>query len=297
VSPGSRAAATALLLGTVAGAAAGAPIRANTPGTGVVQGSGVLAGVTADETTVGGLDVRKLTSFAELRYTPSTHWVFSLRLPYVDSRTDARSERAAAAGLGDVLVTAKHRFYRRVGPWRDRHAAVEIGVELPTGATLAPAALDPALPDTVRRRLQPGSGSTDLLVDLVYQQARGRWGAAADLGYRADGEGTGGFRAGGELRLNGSVQYIWLPRVYERPGHELFVLLEATALHQQDDRQRGATLAGTGRTELLLAPGLQYVATEQLVLDLSLQLPAWRDAGEQAPKSRWNGLVQLRYAF
>jgi hypothetical protein len=30
----------------------------------------------------------------------------------------------SASGLGDLVISAKHRFYRAVGPWRDRHAAV-----------------------------------------------------------------------------------------------------------------------------------------------------------------------------
>jgi Putative MetA-pathway of phenol degradation len=291
---GRLAAGLALLL--AAWPAAAAPIRANTPGTGVYQGSGVLTGVTVDRSSVAGADVVSLAAFAELRYTPATHWVFGLRVPYVENRLDPPgAETVSASGLGDVVVTAKHRFYRAVGPWRDRHAALEVGVKLPTGETGVP--LSPGLPADLQSRLRPGTGSTDFLVDLVYQQARRRWGAAADLAYRANGEGTTGLRAGDEVRLNGSLQYILLPRIYTRPGKELFVLLEATALRRQADHRHGARLAGTDSTELLLAPGVQYVATEQLFLDLSVQVPVWRETGRQGPRSRWNGLVQLRYAF
>ena len=81
------------------------------------------------------------------------------------------------------------------------------------------------MPLSTRGRFQPGTGSTDLLADAVYQQAHGRWGSAVDLGYRYNGEGNGGLRMGDEVRLNGSVQYVLLPRVYTRPGHELFALL------------------------------------------------------------------------
>jgi hypothetical protein len=281
------------LLATTAGAVSAAPIRANTPGTGVYQGSGLLAGVLADRKSGGE---RTLTSFVELRYTPSTHWVFGVRVPYVESRLERSGfGTQSASGLGDVVVTAKHRFYRVVGPWRDRHAAFELGIKLPTGSTGA--SIDPRLPVAERSRLQPGTGSTDYLADVVYQQARGRWGSAADLGYRRNTEGDAGLRVGDEARLNGSIQYVLLPRVYTRPGHELFVLLEGTALRREEDRLRGARLPGTRRTEVLLAPGLQFVATEQLFLDLSVQFPVWDDLGEGAPRSRWNGLVQLRYAF
>src|SRR5215203_2264403 len=203
------------------------PIRANTPGTGVFQRSGVLAGVVVDDKSRGGTELLELSSFAELRYTPATHWVLGLRVPYqVESRLELPGMAAqTASGPGDVLVSVKHRFYRWVGPWADRHAAVEVGLKLPTGATDRP--VDPRLPVTLRHRLQPGTGSTDGLIDFVYQQARRRWVLAADAGYRFNSEGEGRFRRGDEARLNLSAQYILFPRVYTQPGHEVFAVMEA----------------------------------------------------------------------
>lgn len=287
----------ALLLAILIAQPAGAnPIRANTPGTGVFQRSGLLAGVVVDEKSAGGADLRELTSFVELRYTPSTHWVFAARVPWEESRLDRPGEaNETASGLGDVVVSVKHRFYRWVGPWADRHAAVEVGLKLPTGATDRP--LDPGLPVFLGHRLQPGTGSTDGLIDVVYQQARRRWVFAGDAGYRFNGEGDGGYREGGEARLNLSAQYILFPRVYTRPGHEVFAVLEGTLIRAGDDRLRGSVLPGTDRTAVLIAPGLQYFATERLFLDLSVQVPLYEEVGRGGLESRWNALFQLRWAF
>ncbi len=71
---------------------------------------------------------------------------------------------------------------------------------------------------------------------------------------------------------------------------EVFAVLEATILDAEDDRLRGLVLPGTGRSALLLAPGLQYVATERLFLDLSLQLPVREKVGRGELESRWNAL-------
>ncbi len=283
-----------LLLPVSAGAS---PIRANTSGTGVYQGNELVTGALADEASGENGTERRLTSFVELRYVPATHWVVGVRVPYaVQNRLELSGSRAGSvSGWGDVVLTAKHRVYRAVGPWWDRHAAIQVGVKLPTGSTGSLG--DPLVPLSTRSRLQPGTGSTDFLVDAVYQQAHGRWGSAADLGYRYNNEGNGGLRLGNEVRLNGSVQYVLLPRVYDQPGHELFVLLETTALWKENDGLHGAPLRGTDRAELLLAPGLQYVATEQLFLDLSVQFPLVADLGRREPRGRWNGLVQVRYAF
>jgi hypothetical protein len=278
--------------------AAANPIRANTPGTGVFQRSGLLAGVVADRKADGGAELSTLSSFADLRYTPATHWVFGVRVPYlVESRVKRRGGTAeSASGLGDVVVSVKHRFYRWVGPWADRHAAVEVGLKLPTGATDRP--VDPGLPVSLRSRLQPGTGSTDGLVNIVYQQARRRFVFAADAGYRYNTEGDGGYCRGNEAQLNLSANYVLFPRKYTRPGHEVFAVLEGTFLDAKEDRLHEATLQDTDRTGFFLAPGVQYVATERLFLDLSLQVPVWwEEAGRGELASRWNVLAQLRYAF
>lgn len=285
------------LAGLAAPSASAAPVRANTPGTGVFQRSGLLVGVVADQKEGGGTELLTLSSLVDLRYTPDTHWVFGVRVPVlVESRLE-RPEAAAetTSGLGDVAVSVKHRFYRWVGPWADRQAAVEVGLKLPTGATDRP--VDPGVGAALRSRLQPGTGSTDGFIDLVYQQGRRRWVFAADAGYRFNSEGDGGYRQGDEAQLNLSAQYILFPRVYTRPGNEVFAVLEASFLDAAEDRLRGTALAETGRTALFLAPGLQYVATERLFLDLSVQFPVWEDAGRGGLASRWNALAQLRYAF
>jgi hypothetical protein len=288
---------SALLLGLLAAPSATAnPIRANTPGTGVFQRSGLLLGVAADDQESGGTELSTLSSFAELRYTPATHWVFDVRVPYaVENRVKAPRAAETVSGIGDVMVSVKHRFYRWVGPWADRHAAVELGLKLPTGATDRP--VDPGLPAALRSRLQPGTGSTDGLVDFVYQQARNRFVFAADAGYRYNAEGDGGYRRGNEGHVNLSAQYVLFPRDYAQPGHEVFAVLEGTFLEVENDRLRGSTIPGTDRTAFLLAPGVQYVATERVFLDLSMQVPVWQETSRGRLKERWNLLAQLRYAF
>lgn len=288
----------ALLLGLLAARGATAnPIRANTPGTGVFQRSGLLLGVAADDQESGGTEISTLSSFAELRYTPATHWVLDVRVPYaVENRVKSpRGVAEMASGVGDVMVSVKHRFYRWVGPWADRHAAVELGLKLPTGATDRP--VDPGLPPMLRNRLQPGTGSTDGFVDFVYQQARNRFVFATDAGYRYNSEGDEGYRQGNETRVNLSAQYVLFPRDYTEPGHEVFAVLEGTFLDVANDRLRGSTISGTDRTAFLLAPGVQYVATERVFLDLSFQVPLWQETSRGRLTERWNLLAQLRYAF
>lgn len=278
-----------------AAAAQARPIRTNTPGTGVFIGSGVLAQVVCDERSGGGGELSSCVLIGDFRYTPSTDWVFGVRAALgVDRELELDGRRFSESGVGDVEVSAKWRFFREVGPWFDRHAAIELGVGLPTGESALANA--PSLPAALAPRLTPGTGSTDAFVDFVYQQGQRRvvWGG--DLLYRRNGEGAGNYRFGDELRLNLDLEYILFPRVYTRPGHEVFVLLEPSLVYRWDDEMGGRKLP-TGGTELLLAPGVQYIATEQLLMSLSVQLPVRSDLGATALESDWNALVEIRYAF
>jgi outer membrane putative beta-barrel porin/alpha-amylase len=279
----------------LAGSAGAAPLRTHSPGTGVYRGFALDGWLAVGDERGGGVDLRETVAGATLRYTPATSWSFALTVPRVERRARvAGVGERSLAGLGDLTVTGKYRFYRRLGRWGDRQAALEAGLKLPTGESRT--AVDPRFPLSLRRALQPGSGSTDGFVDLSYQQAHGRFVQAADAGYRQNGADAG-YRFGAEAHLNLDAEAIALPRTYEVPGNELFTLLEATLVRREADTYRGVPLAGTRRTELLLVPGLEYVATEQLSLGLSLALPVVSDVDREGRKSRFNVRVEARYAF
>ena len=294
------------------------PIRTNEPGTGIFIGSGVLGRLLYDRRSAPGERLETWTAVGDLRYTPSTHWVFGARLPFVLNRrlegppTGAVSTR----GPGDLSLSAKHRFFRRVGRWSDRHAAAEVEIELPTG--VADAEVDPGLPSVRRRQLQPGSGSVDVVLDLIYQEGRQRFVYGGDLGLRLNSRGEAEYRFGHEAWLNLDLEYILLPLEYRRPGHEVFVLLETTLRRKWADDDEGTSRGTTALTEVLLAPAIQYIATERLLLGLSVQLPALSRAtepeaavgeggrppedglaGPDTPRGLEHGLnvlVELRYA-
>lgn len=270
------------------------PIRTNTPGTGVFIGSGILGQVVCAAESRGSVELGGCELVADFRYTPATHWVFGVRAPlYVERQVSLGDRELSQSGAGDVEVSGKYRFFRQVGAWFDRHAALELGVKLPTGES---GGVDPTLPLPVAHRLTPGTGSTDAFVDLVYQQGQGRviWGG--DLLYRWNGQGEEKYRFGDELKLAFDVEYVALPREYRTPGNEVFVLLEGALVHRFDDEVDGVELP-TGGTELLLAPGIQHIVTEQMLVSLSFQFPVVSDLDAAALESDWNVLAEIRFAF
>ncbi len=273
------------------------PIRTNTPGTGVFIGSGVLGQVIAEQESNSQETLRDVSLVGDFRYTPSTNWVFGIRVPYSVYRSLDHPifGTESTSGFGDIILSGKYCFFRRVGRWLDRHAAFEIDLKLPTGES--DTRVDSQLPIQRQRRLQPGTGSTDLFFDLVYQEGRRRFVYGGDLRYRLNTEGTDDYKFGDEIRLNLDLEYILLPWVYKRPGKELFVLLETTFIHKKADEFRDQAISTTRRTELLLAPEVQYVATEQLLFSLSLQFPIFSDVKGGGLEKDYNILVEFRYAF
>lgn len=280
------------------------PIRTNTPGTGIFIGSGVLGQVICDQReaelgAVGEAELSGCSLIGDFRYSPATHWVLGVRAPLYVERTleleDGRGGRELSdGGPGDLEVSAKYRFFRQVGAWFDRHAAVELGVKLPTGDSDLPD--DPSVPMPLAHRLTPGTGSTDAFLDLVFQQGQRRFVWGGDLSYRRNGEGEGDYRFGDVTRLAFDAEYVAFPRVYKTPGNEVFLLLEGALVHRFDDEIGGRELP-TGGTELLLAPGVQYIATDQMLLSLSVELPVWQDIDRLGIESDWNVLAEIRYAF
>lgn len=273
------------------------PIRTNTPGTGVFIGSGLLVQTLFDRESNGTASLETWTAVTDFRYTPATHWVIGARLPTVlERRLEGTSAGTIArSGVGDASISVKHRLFRKVGMWSDRHAAVELEAKLPTGRTDLPEA--PGLSAGNRHRLTPGTGSVDFVADLVYQEGRQRFVYGGDLSFRLNTDGNGGYRFGNEARLNLDLEYILFPLEYRRPGNEVFVLLETTVRRKWADEVDGRSLTETRRTDLLLAPAVQHIISDQLLASLSVQIPVVSDAPGDGLEQDLNVLAELRYAL
>lgn len=274
------------------------PIRTNTPGTGVFIGSGLVVRTLYDRESAGDETLTTWTAVADYRYTPATHWVLGVRAPWVlDRILDGPGPGSlSASGAGDVSLSVKHRFFRSVGMWSDRHLAAELEVDFPTGDGGAPSAAS-SLPVHRRHRLSPGSAGFGVRADLIYQEGRGRFVYGGDLSFRVNAEGDGGYRVGSEARLDLDLEYILFPLTYRRPGNEVFVLLEATVRRKWADGTDGRSLPVTGRTDVLLAPAVQHIISDQLLASLSVQLPLVSDAPPGGLEQDLDVLAELRYAF
>jgi len=187
----------------------------------------------------------------------------TLILPIVTNHfSPPGAPQVGGTGLGDLLVLAKYRFYRRDSPRGTTQASVTLGPKLPTGSTGLTGRDGLRLPVG----LQPGSGSTDLFLSANWTYTGlfhlRRLVADEDFHSSVRSEGSQSTRLGSDLESRFWLSY----RPYEAKNgdREWFIGPALTLLHSQDDRIGGVNQNGSGGNALLagittymgLRPGL-----------------------------------------
>jgi hypothetical protein len=273
-----------------------APIRTTSPGLTVYKGGAVTPRLYFIKQHLGALDVNRQLLDVSLSYTPSPRLQLEAEVPFSRTAFDDGITSGSGMGLGNIMLWSKYRFYRTVKTYGDRQAAVRFGLELPTGKKTAPTASQVNAPAFVRQQLTPISGGWSPHFDLAFSQAGGRFifGGNVEGILRSERDG---FRMGHEVRVNTDFEYVLLPRDYQAPGKELFLILESSFVERGRGRLNDAVVEGSKSTEFYLAPGLQYAARPRFVVEGSVQLPVVRNTGPLVLRTDINVLVGVKYLF
>ena len=218
-------------------------------------------------------------------------------LPFVDKQLSfsggaAQPLTAGAGGLGDALFLTKWRFYKRDQPLGTFQLATELGVKAPTGAR------DLEDPDgrLLPPALQRGSGSWDPIANLImtYVPAagRGRWVFTGDIGVRLTTKAHA-VEVGNQVGYDGMVKYRVHP--VRHPGRDTFLLLEINGRWQDRARVGGSLMSDSGGHVVYLAPGIQFLLRQNLILEGGVQVPVMNDLNgtQLAPSARV--LAGVRY--
>ena len=273
-----------------------APIRVTSPGLTVYKGGAITPRLYLIRQSLGTLDVNRQMIDISMSYTPSPHIQLEAEVPISRTSFSDGVRSGSGTGLGNITVWTKYRFFRQVKTYGDRQAAARFGLELPTGKKDAPDQSQINVPAFVRQQLTPINGGLSPHLDLAFSQAGGRviFGGNAEAIFRSERDG---FRMGHEQRLNTDLEYVLLPREYQKPGGELFLILETTFVHRGTGRLNSAPVAGSKATEYYLAPGLQYAAQPRFVVEGSVQFPVVRNTGPLVLRTDVNVLLGVRYLF
>lgn len=273
-----------------------APIRVTSPGLTVYKGGAVTPRLYLIHQHLGGLEISRQIFNLSISYTPSPRVQLEVEVPVSRTSFDDGVTSGSGVGLGNITLWSKYRFFREVKTYGDRQAALRLGLELPTGKSDPPTQARVNVPAFVRQQLTPVNGGLSPHFDVSFSQAGGRiiFGGSAEGIVRSE---RAGFRLGHELRVNTDLEYVLLPRKYDVPGGELFLILETTFVYRGKGRVDGNSVSGSKATEYYVAPGLQYAAHPQFVIESSVQLPIARNTGPLVLRNDRNILLGVRYLF
>ena len=262
----------------------------------VFQGGAVTPRLYFIKQHLNGLDVSRQVFDLSVSYTPTPKLQLEAEIPISRTSFADGVNEGSGAGLGNITLWSKYRFFRKVKTYGDRQASFRFGLELPTGKNTAPTAQAVNASDFVRQQLTPISGGLSPHFDAAFSQAGGRFifGGNVEGILRTQRDG---FRIGSEIRANTDFEYVLLPFDYQKPGKELFVILETSFIVRGRGRVNGQTVIDSESTEFYIAPGLQYAAHPQFVIEGSIQLPIFRNAGREVLRTDYNLLLGIKYLF
>jgi hypothetical protein len=271
-------------------------------GTGRISPS--AASTTANPYTGGPAEVEK---FTRNRYTTLTldygarTWGVSLALPYID-RTHMTlgtgsdgyhpADDAYAShthDLGDVRLIGRYFGFSPEKNW-----GVQFGLKLPTGHhDLSAPSIDPAAPGapvTIDPGLQPGTGTTDLILGAFrFDNLNADWSYFTQATFQAALDMVGGYRPGNSLNLSGGLRYHGWSGVLPQ--------LQLNARHVRADSGPTADRFATGGTLLYLTPGLLVPVADKASVYAYVQLPLYQNLRgiQLVPHAIYS--VGVHYAF
>jgi hypothetical protein len=238
-----------------------------------------------------------------LDYSPNADWNIDLRVPYVirthstygayDSTqplppvSDSRS-----SSLGDMKWIASYQ-----GLLPEHNFGVQLGLKLPTGqyGTDVKFRSGPAAGLPLDASLQPGTGSTDIIVGAYYYRAVGHnFDAFANVQYQSavtskQSQPGNDFRPGNSTSVTVGVRYEadphWVPQ------------LQMNLLHKNVDRGALADITDTAGDVAYLSPGLTVRVVGSLYVYGFAQIPVYSNLVGNQLFPRYTFSVGGSYAF
>ena len=259
--------------------------------------SGVPAGNELEEQTIN----QYVT--AGISYSPNSSWNLLLLLPYVirshstygtydPTQPLPELSRSFSSSIGDAKLIVSYQGFLPTN-----NLGVQLGVKLPTGqyGTAVDFYSGPNAGLPLDASLQPGTGSTDVIVGAYYYQAisqnfdafvNGQFQAAVKQ--RMDQPGND-FRPGNTTTLSFGLRYEgnphWVPQ------------LQANLLHKSPDTGALADVQNTAGIVAYVSPGVTAQVSARLHVFAFAQLPVYSNLYGIQLFPRWTASAGVTYAF
>jgi hypothetical protein len=236
-------------------------------------------------------------------YNPSADWSIALRVPYVmrthstygtldSSEPLPALSYSRSSSLGDIKVIGG---YQGILP--DHNFGIQLGVKLPTGTygTDVKFSSGPNAGNPLDASLQPGTGSTDIIVGSYYYRAINQSleffaNAQFQSAVKSKQDQPGNdFRPGNSTTVTLGLRYETNPRLVPQ--------LQVNLLHKSVDQGALADITDTAGYVAYLSPGLTAKVLDHLYVYGFAQLPVYSDLVGNQLFPRYTISVGASYAF
>jgi hypothetical protein len=240
---------------------------------------------------------------AGISYSPNSSWNLTLFVPYVIRSHSTYGEfdptqplpelsRSFSSSLGDVKLIASYQGFLPTN-----NLGVQLGVKLPTGqyGTAVDFHSGPNAGTPLDASLQPGTGSTDVILGAYYYRAisqnfdafiNGQFQAAVK--HRMDQPGND-YRPGNATSVSFGLRYEGSPRWVPQ--------LQVNLLHKSPDTGALADVQNTAGIVAYVSPGITAQVSARLQLFGFVQLPVYSNLYGIQLFPRWTGSAGVAYAF
>lgn len=199
--------------------------------------------------------------------------------------------------LGDITVMGLYRLStdRDVSPTE----AVTLGFGIKTAS--GSATIKKSNGEYVHAHMQPGTGSWDPLVSLMYAKKSVPFLIQADATYQYTTKNRENYEFGDSLALNAGVRYAVIDEFNIAAGLTYLTVGKAEDPDNAYNPDPGASLmddpANTGGDSLWFSPGIQVMPVANGMLDLKVQVPVWEKVNGIQLVSSYRVLLGISYNF
>ena len=224
-------------------------------------------------------------------YSPNADWGVNLQVPYYNryhttiAEGDTEISTSHTESLGDVRLVGRY-----LGFTEDKSIGVQLGFKLATGSFNNNFVAGPQEGEPLDRGLQPGTGTTDLLVGAFSFGALSRnWDYFAQGMLQQPLNSRDGFRPGTGFNANAGFRYVGIEHVI--PSVQVNARIEG--------RESGpnADVENSGATLVYLSPGVNFQVVDKLHGYLFAQVPIYQRVNGLQLEPRYTVTLGIYYTM
>jgi hypothetical protein len=229
-------------------------------------------------------------------WSPAPAWGLSLSIPYVDrEHLHVHNHHGAQIPetwkfdeLGDMRVVGR---YEAIGSREtvERQSSIgfTFGVKLPTGRY----DVTNGEGEAAERTLQPGTGTTDLLLGVYWHGmaplAGTSWFARAQAALPMNERE--GFKPGNAAFIDGGVRYA--------AGHDVGLMLQLNYVYKDRDKGAEAEPDDSGQQQLFLSPGVSWNFAKNGQVYAFAQFPLYQKVNGVQLTADWSAVAGVSWRF